>query len=325
MLKNISDEALLRKTQKLANLERRITVRLLKHLEEVERRRLHLERGYSSIYDYLIRGLGYSGGAAHRRVQAMEVCCDLPEVANKIESGQVNLTQAMQLQGYFEREEKVSGQTLAPEIKRALFSQVEGLSTRETKRVLAALSPEASKPDRQRAISGDLTEITFAADQELLEMLDRIKDLVAHSHPNPSLLELFKLMAKKTLEKIDPLERAKRARPRRPRTKPVPTAAAQTPAQMPPAQTPAPGIARRPDAATLHALYQRDQGACQYVDPKSGRKCGAKRALEVEHKIPYAMGGKTELENLELLCRSHNGLRAIEVYGAKKMSKYLGA
>ena len=149
-------------------------------------------------------------------------------------------------------------------------------------------------------------------------MLDRIKDLVAHSHPNPSLLELFKLMAKKTLDKLDPLERAKRARPRRVRAKPVPTAAAQTPAQMTPAQTPAPGDARRPDAATLHALYQRDQGACQYVDPKSGRKCGSKRALEVEHKIPYAMGGKTELENLELLCRSHNSLRAIEVYGAKK-------
>ena len=194
------------------------------------------------------------------------------------------------------------GETIAPEVKRQLFSQIEGLSTRETERVLAARLPEEPGPDKFRTISGEHTQVSFTADQELLEMLARIKDLVAHQNANPSLLDLFKLMAKKTLEKIDPIEKAKRARPRK---------------------TPAPGKSRRPDAATRYALTQRDQERCQYVDSKAGRKCEASRAPQTEHKIPFALGGETELSNLELLCRAHNQLRAIEVYGAKKMARYL--
>ena len=270
-IKALTDEALLLKTKKLVSLERKISVRLIKHLEEVDRRRLHIQRGFSSLNDYLIRGLGYSGGAAHRRIQAMEVCRDLPEVCGKIESGQTNLTQAMQLQGHFEREEKVLGQTIAPEIKRELFSQIEGLSTRETEKVLAARLPEEPRPDKMRAISGEHTQVSFTADQELLDMLERIKDLTAHQNPNPSLLELFKLMAKKTLEKIDPAEKAKRARPRK---------------------SPAPGNSRRrrPDAATEYAVYERDQGRCQFVDPVTGRKCHARRVIQNEHRIPYRAG-----------------------------------
>ena len=284
--KKLSDDILLLKTEKLVRLERRITVRLIEHLQEVDRRRLHLQRGVSSLYDYLIRGLGYSGGAAHRRIQAMEVCRDLPEVTHKIESGQINLTQAMQLQGQLEKEERLSGQEVAPEVKRELLSRIEGLSTRETEKVLASRTPEAAKPDNLQVLSGEQTQISFAADEELMRMLERIKELTAHQNRNPGLLELFKLMAKKTLERLDPLERAKRARSRK----------AGATADM--TKTPAPGK-RGPASATFYELHRRSDGQCQFVDGKTKRRCLSRRAIQSEHRTPYAKGGRTELGNLE--------------------------
>lgn len=45
------------------------------------------------------------------------------------------------------------------------------------------------------------------------------------------------------------------------------------------------------------AVYLRDK-VCQ--------KCGSKNALEFDHIKPYALGGKTEIKNLRILCRNCN-------------------
>ncbi len=50
-------------------------------------------------------------------------------------------------------------------------------------------------------------------------------------------------------------------------------------------------------AAVKKAVYLRDK-VCQ--------KCGSKNALEFDHIKPYALGGKTEIKNLRILCRNCN-------------------
>lgn len=50
-------------------------------------------------------------------------------------------------------------------------------------------------------------------------------------------------------------------------------------------------------AAVKKAVYLRDK-VCQ--------KCGSKNALEFDHIKPFALGGKTELSNLRILCRNCN-------------------
>ncbi len=65
------------------------------------------------------------------------------------------------------------------------------------------------------------------------------------------------------------------------------------------------------------AVYHRDQGCCQFVDPQTGRKCRSEFALQYEHRIPFALGGPSTEDNLELLCSAHNQLRAIQSFGAK--------
>ena len=78
-LKYLFDSDLLNQTRLLVAREREVTTELLWHLREVEHRRLYAEKGYSSLFDYVRRGLGYAEGSADRRISAMRLLKDLPE------------------------------------------------------------------------------------------------------------------------------------------------------------------------------------------------------------------------------------------------------
>lgn len=60
-------------------------------------------------------------------------------------------------------------------------------------------------------------------------------------------------------------------------------------------------------------VWERDKGKCV--------NCGSTLALEIDHIEPYAVGGKTEVENLRLLCRSCNQRKAVLYFG-KKVSTF---
>ena len=45
--------------------------------------------------------------------------------------------------------------------------------------------------------------------------------------------------------------------------------------------------------------------------------------LQVDPIRPLALGGKTELKNLRMLCPAHNQLMAIRVLGRNKLAKYI--
>ncbi len=62
-------------------------------------------------------------------------------------------------------------------------------------------------------------------------------------------------------------------------------------------------------AAVRREVWRRDQGCCSYVDRHSGRRCGSRYRLEIDHIVPFALGGATELLNLRLRCKAHHRLR----------------
>ena len=107
-LKKLSNDFLLSQTKTLVQKERKINIEILQHLQEIESRKLYLERGFSSLFDYAIKELGYGEGAAYRRIKAMKLCQDIPETKIQIESGQLNLSKASQLQSFFEKQQRKS-------------------------------------------------------------------------------------------------------------------------------------------------------------------------------------------------------------------------
>ena len=105
-LKTLSNEQLLSQTKNLVQKERNINIQVLQHLQEIEKRKLYLERGFSSLFEYTVKELGYSHSAAYRRIKAMRLCRDIPQATSKIKTGNLNLTTASQLQTFFEKKKR---------------------------------------------------------------------------------------------------------------------------------------------------------------------------------------------------------------------------
>jgi len=66
----IDQEKLLRKLDSLNDRERRLKIRILLYLKEIDRRRLYLEWGYCSMFSFCTEHLGYSESTAVRRIKA---------------------------------------------------------------------------------------------------------------------------------------------------------------------------------------------------------------------------------------------------------------
>src|SRR5581483_9370140 len=93
-LKALNDPSLIENTMALVAEERRISTQILDHLREIERRQLFFRHGCASLHEFAIRILGYSDGAAHRRISAMRLIRDVPEVAQSLEEGTLSLSTA---------------------------------------------------------------------------------------------------------------------------------------------------------------------------------------------------------------------------------------
>jgi hypothetical protein len=62
-------------------------------------------------------------------------------------------------------------------------------------------------------------------------------------------------------------------------------------------------------------VWKRDGGRCAFVS-RDGHRCDSGWRLEFDHIIPIGMGGRTEPDNLRLLCRAHNQYEARGRFGA---------
>lgn len=163
---------------------------------EADLRKSYLEKGYSSLFDYLVRFFGYSESAAYRRIQAARLLGVLPEVEEKMLSGEVNLTTLSQMQSTFQKEEKRSGKKISISSKNEVLKKIEGKSSFETQKTLLQAFPESvSKEESLRVISGDETKLTVILDEKTLALLKESKDLLSHSLPNATWAEVIGVLA----------------------------------------------------------------------------------------------------------------------------------
>ena len=102
----LSDRELLRETSNLVRHERHLQGAIIDHLAEIEARGLYLQRGFSSLFDYAVRELGYSDAAAARRIGAMRLCADAPQAREGLREGSLTLSAAAELQWAFARQRR---------------------------------------------------------------------------------------------------------------------------------------------------------------------------------------------------------------------------
>ncbi len=411
----LSDRHLVQQLKKLTAVEHQLEVVVIDHLRELERRRLYLSQGFSSLFDYATRELGYSEAAAWRRIKAMRLCGEVEGARERMRDGSLTLNSAALLQHTFDRQErKQSGgrrgtqvgvrsvatpNGAAPEAdvtprapsapaqageraeepraapvldasaRQALVEEAAGKSTRQVENLLAGVDPELAAPaDRIRPLGAGRWELKAGIDDDCRRGLEQLKGLLSHVDPHMTVGQIVARAVREAVERHDPARppRGRRTGSRgtssdadetsapkdasgsaSARPTGVPIRVTASPAKVPkdsedrrataverretaartetsvPKDAPGTDVAvaeparrkaappprtsgRAIPAAVKRQVWARDQGCCSYVDRASGRRCGSRHQVQIDHVLPFALGGGTEPENLRLLCVAHH-------------------
>lgn len=321
-LKIKTDDELIHTLKLGVENERKLLMEILEALREVEDRKLHLEMGYSDLYMFAMKELGYSSGAAYRRISAMRLLKTVPEVAPKLESGELGLENASQAQSFFRKEDQrrreQGEQRLSLEEKREVVTELFGKSSREGQRVLMERSPEVMTPsEKLRPLPEQKTMIQFVASVELMGKLEELKSLLAHQNFEGRMDVLIEKLADIALKKLNPASTDRPASAGMSSTSP---SASNSKAPIARVISPAPGMnqvspvqrarSRYIPAQVKRGVFLRDKNGCTYRNPKTGRVCGSLHGLQLDHLIPFSQGGDHSVDNLSLRCGAHNRYRA---------------
>ncbi len=167
--------SLLENLKEARSKERAATYIVLKYLSQVQSTKLHLKLGYSSLYKFLIKELGYSEGEAVTRISALKLMMKVPIIESKIKDGEINLSKAAKLSTLIEKSKT--------EIKQKdlliICDKIKSKSVRHTedvvRRHLQIAKPkfkniilnksQVQKLDKVRKLYGDIS------DNELIEIL----------------------------------------------------------------------------------------------------------------------------------------------------------
>jgi 5-methylcytosine-specific restriction endonuclease McrA len=161
------------------------------------------------------------------------------------------------------------------------------------------LAPEPPR-DEIEPLDAKLSRLHITVDDELLQLLEASKDAFSHSFPSGRAADVIKHGLRVALAQHDKrlglVEKPLKA-PRPSRTNHIP-------------------------AHVKREVLRRAGGRrCEWILP-SGERCDCRRTLQFDHIKALALGGKSTLENVRLLCRSHNLLAARQVFGDALMDRY---
>jgi 5-methylcytosine-specific restriction endonuclease McrA len=201
---------------------------------------------------------------------------------------------------------------------------------------IAQSATVSSKSRRIEPLSTDRYGVHFTADGEFCALLERVRGLAGHRLPSGDLLTLLKrgLAAyERELER----ERFAVGKPRRregaapvlgtsARKDSKPELTSPNRSKVASRREPLSSSKRKRSrsAAVIREVFLRDGKQCSYVSP-DGRRCGARRLLEVDHIEPLAVGGEDTVENLRLRCRAHNQRYARQCFGTSRIKAAIRA
>lgn len=336
--KNINHSRLLENTKTLVSEERRISVEVLQHLLEIERRKAYSTLGYLSLFEYATTELKYSDSAAMRRIQAMRALNENPDLEQKLKAGSLTVSGVARVQSFIRKHENKKSKKWTEEDKNSLFQKLENCSQKQIETALVTLSPESAWIESVKCLTPDFVELKIQLTQEQLKQLDQIKGLLAHQLKDAgSYSELMGLMISMTksallnqkaglnynMDHDTPTKRETEIQgtnkstdksTREPNDEPIEQAIEQAIGQRI-------GESRRTASPTAQvnqrfipekikrALFIRSQFQCEHRDSKTNIRCTSGFKLEIDHIIPYSLGGTRQIDNLRILCRAHNELR----------------
>lgn len=319
--------------------ERTLTKEILWDIVEVERRKLYLAFAYPSLFAYLTECIGYSEGAAQRRIDAARLLAKVPEISQSIENGSIHLAQVSKMQRLCRQIKKDSGRTVEVQVQKNIMQKLEHKNSAQTDLILAQELNVKIELLTKKKIQKDESvrvELTFSKEEmALLEAAQAILSNKIGGNLKDSIVEMAKKVIKDTAPKkvaqktsITAIEakefisnnrtanKTSNASNRSIQRAAISTATVAVKIKDPEVSRRENRIAVKHNKPELKSvtprlkreILQRDL-ICQFKNPTTGKVCGSRFYLEVDHIQPRFMNGPNTHENLRMLCKNHNQFR----------------
>ena len=308
-LSHLTDEQVTLALRDIVKDERAELRPLLLHLGEFDRRRIAVPKGHQSTFHYCTAVLGYSEGAAYRRIHTSRAARAYPVILDLLEQGAIHMMAVA-----------ILFPVMTPENHIQLLQRGCGKTTLELKWIAAELAPKEAKgeamrrmmpptveaphpvdeqarlslptPDAIEPFAAHRVRFGFNGDEETLELVMRARNLLKHKYPFGQLEDIFKDALKALIDKKDP-------------------------GRQPPTGQ-AVSLTRSLSRRVRRQVWERDGGQCAF-EPPGGPRCQARGLLEFDHIRPWTLGGLSTADNLRLLCRAHNQAAAEGFFGSRDL------
>jgi hypothetical protein len=333
-LAHLSDADLLAGLQRVLASERHAIAQMVAYLAELDKRRLYLALGFTSLFRFCTDALHLSEDATCNRIEVARAARRHPVVLGHLASGDLSLTAIRLLAPHLTSE---NHQTLLAEARHKGLDEIRYLIARYKPQPpvpstirktpvpkaatiapdatdapsgllsapAAARSPSPSSSPAKRAVVAPLSEETYRVQVTIRksahDKLRCIQDLLRHQVPNGDPAAIFERALDVLYEDLLKKKAAVVDRPR-------------------PAREQAPK-GRHVPADVRRKVWTRDAGRCAFKS-SDGRRCSETGCLEYHHVVPFAAGGKTTVDNIEMRCRAHNDYEAERYFGADVMSLF---
>jgi len=294
---------------------------ILVHLIEIEERRIYADSACSSMWVYCVEREGFSESQAYTRLAAADVVRAFPRALEYLEHGDIHLCGFVELR-----------RVLTAGNHEELLREASGKSIRALKELIAARHPKPDVPSRiepvapqaplalgsaaqasphedlPRAKLEPLSATRYRIDatisSELNDIVEDIKNLMAHRNPARDVEMILDVAFRDLHEKLQKERFAKTSRP------------AKAKGDAPKKSTRG-GYIPRP---VRREVFERDGAQCTYLD-EQGRRCKERGCLELHHIVSKALGGPDTVENLTVRCRPHNLRDAEKVFGREHVEQ----
>lgn len=290
-----SVDALNAKLKSLAQKERELLHEILLTIQLIDTRRVYLSLGFPSLFDYLVKAIGYSEGAAQRRIDAARLFREAPQLSSQIQSGQISLSQVSLVQKAIRQVSKTTKQKVTSQDKQTILKMISKKNHHQTQKTVAEFFDLPILQIQKQVIQADSSvrlELTFS--QEQYEKLQKAKSLLSNSVPSGDLAQVIEHLSDRILRKNagrvssekNTLSNA---------GKPTATMAVKSPQS-------------KTVPAKIRKQVFETQGGCQFKNAQTNQKCGGRWQLQIDHIQPRWAGGTHQPENLRILCGKHNRL-----------------
>jgi hypothetical protein len=287
----MSDAEIIERMKFLTTRGRKITAELLELIRESEQRKLYRSLGRSNAFEWLVKDFKLSQPSANRRVLASRLLDEVPDLANRIESGVLNLSHVVLVQSAVRKEEKRIGTKILSIEKIEIFREIENKTHEAAERIIKKRFPETRTTGNSlRRLSDSESRLSVIISENCRSNIERSREILSHVIPDGCLSEIVDFVFNFHVGESDPLQKLTHRFSKLKKHRVI---------------TP-----------LLRAkVLQRAGGRCEFIAEETGIRCESRTRVQVDHIKPLALGGTNDLENLRALCQAHNLHEAERILG----------